>query len=171
MNISGCWSFSELLRKWKKLKKKSKMLFKLGQELNACFALQMEIRRKWAKFRALCQQTERKHRKHFNFAQVTLLLPLVLLLFAVSHYLPVRTRLVTFVEPFHRFYSELVRIIEYFRTLKQHKIFRPPLTSTPSRLSVNLKENQRVRISVQYPSKNLNKTLHGTYELQASGKH
>ena len=44
--------------------------------------------------------------------------------------------------------------------------FRPPLTSTPSRLSVNLKENQQVRISVQYPSKNLNKTLHGAYELR-----
>ena len=52
--------------------------------------------------------------------------------------------------------------------------FRPPLTSTPSRLSVSLKENQQVRIStstfnkvsVQYPSKILNKTLHGTYELR-----
>lgn len=42
--------------------------------------------------------------------------------------------------------------------------FRPPLTSTPSRSSVNLKENQQVRLSVQYPSKNLNKTLQGTYQ-------
>lgn len=43
--------------------------------------------------------------------------------------------------------------------------FLPPLTSTPSRLSVNLKEGEQVRLSVQYPSKNLNKTLHGTYQI------
>ena len=42
--------------------------------------------------------------------------------------------------------------------------FLPPLTSTPSRLSENRKESQQVRLSVQYPSKNLNKTLHGTYQ-------
>ena len=46
--------------------------------------------------------------------------------------------------------------------------FRPPLTSTPSCSSANrensLVETQQVRLSVQYPSKSLNKTLHGTYQ-------
>ena len=42
--------------------------------------------------------------------------------------------------------------------------FLPPLTSTPSCSSANFKESQQVRLSVQYPSKSLNKTLQGTYQ-------
>lgn len=47
--------------------------------------------------------------------------------------------------------------------------FRPPLTSTPSCSSANVSgnsrvETQQVRLSVQYPSKSLNKTLHGSYQ-------
>ena len=47
--------------------------------------------------------------------------------------------------------------------------FVPRLTSTPSCSSANLNENspvetQKVRLSVQYPSKKLNKTLHGSYQ-------
>ena len=41
--------------------------------------------------------------------------------------------------------------------------FRPPVTSTPSS-SANRNENPRVTLSVQYPSKHLNKTLHGAYQ-------
>ena len=47
--------------------------------------------------------------------------------------------------------------------------FRPPLTSTPSCSSANFsgnsrEETQQVRLSVQYPSKSLKKTLHGSYQ-------
>ena len=47
--------------------------------------------------------------------------------------------------------------------------FRPPLTSTPSCSSANLNENsrvetQQVRLYMQYPSKSLNKTLHGSFQ-------
>ena len=53
------------------------------------------------------------------------------------------------------------RVFPHVQTVQD---FLPPLTSTPSCLSENRKESQNVRLSVQYPSKNLNKTLHGTYQ-------
>ena len=53
---------------------------------------------------------------------------------------------------------------QVFPHIQTTKDFLPPLTSTPLRLSVNLEESQQVRLSVQYPSKSLNKTLHGTYQ-------
>lgn len=103
------------------------------------------------------------HREHFILVRLTLLLPLVLLVTAVSHCLLARNRLVTLVSSFHR-YSKLNRIIKYLGTLKKTQEFRPPFTSTPSCSLRNLKENQQVKLSVQYPSKSLNKTLHGTYQ-------
>jgi len=51
----------------------------------------------------------------------------------------------------------------FFPHVETTQEFRPPLTSTPSS-SANRRENQRVTLSVQYPSKYLNKTLHGAYQ-------
>ena len=45
-----------------------------------------------------------------------------------------------------------------------HQDFRPSLTSTPCSSADLAKENTQVRLSVQYPSKKLNRTLHGTYQ-------
>lgn len=50
------------------------------------------------------------------------------------------------------------------RHVEKTQEFRPSFTSTLSCLLRNLKENQQVRLSVQYPSKSLSKWLHGTYQ-------
>ena len=51
-----------------------------------------------------------------------------------------------------------------FPHVETHQDFRPSLTSTPSVSSADPKENTQLRLSVQYPSKKLNRTLSGTYQ-------
>ena len=52
-----------------------------------------------------------------------------------------------------------------FPHVETHQDFRPSLTSTPSCSSADPKENTQVRLSVQYPSKKLNRTLSGKTKL------
>ena len=51
-----------------------------------------------------------------------------------------------------------------FPHVETHQDFRPSLTMTPSCSTVDPEGNTQVRLSVQYPSKKLNKTLSGTYQ-------
>ena len=51
-----------------------------------------------------------------------------------------------------------------FPHVETHQDFRPSLTSTPSCSTADPKENTQVRLSVQYPSKTLNRTLCGMYQ-------
>lgn len=51
-----------------------------------------------------------------------------------------------------------------FPHVETHQDFRPSLTMTPSCSTADPKENTQVRLSVQYPSKKLNRTLSETYQ-------
>lgn len=51
-----------------------------------------------------------------------------------------------------------------FPHVETHQDFRPSLTMTPSCSTADPKENTQVRLSVQYPSKKLNRRLSETYQ-------